>query len=733
MDTSRILASLTGGTGPQGMAIDGDANPPNSEILLSFSGGGHALEFTFKSDEEIEDYNSHVSFEIDGEVSFSRGFHQKLDLTGMYGEDNAGYKYGWNRDFKHDRMFMWSKRGHVVTKYSLGDPEFGDKFVIGVASDKRFGTPVFSTKGGRSMCPGELGTVFRESGVYTEIPLKTKMNTENLNPGQRAIFEVVITNESPYREAGQFALRLVDGLQSSINEIVATAYAKAGESSDVKASDIVNEVTRVAQSTIAKNSRDVSRLLTAASEAAADGGNATSVADAVYSATTTAPREAREFGDSTFRVNGNRFSVGDYMPLKFIRGDALSRQQSVSQMYLNLAIEPGFATRSIDYLQLRLQSLCETKMWEGTNLYREPIAYTQNVDPMSWTQPCPKVQFDESTISNYLFSSQSTSSSGELNLQVNNPDQYVLWPDDDVSDALMNKRLKLVRLQYRPVSGGEWISAKDEASNETDKKFNLLCADSRTEGCKFDWVINNQYEKLLSGFKDNVYELRLKNFCFGGPSLADPSVHEYVGDQRLTLTVDTKRPLDKLDFSSQQRVFGKEFDENIDCSGQSVEIRKIRTACGASGGTATNVQISEEALRGTFEFKCTNVFGATWMVEFPENEHGRYVVKVDGVTDAAGNAAKRFELTVDAHCSGTSPSTSSALGAQDRSAGAPSSANSVRTTADAWMSIGVVASFVVIVAIAALRRRGGDDHDAQTETLLSANKGIAAGGYGAAL
>ena len=73
-------------------------------------------------------------------------------------------------------------------------------------------------------------------------------------------------------------------------------------------------MTRVAQSTIAKDSRDVLRLLTAASEAAADGGNAQSVADAVYSATKTAPREAREFGDSTFRVNGNRFSVGDYMP-----------------------------------------------------------------------------------------------------------------------------------------------------------------------------------------------------------------------------------------------------------------------------------------------------------------------------------------------------------------------------------------------------------------------------------
>ena len=152
-------------------------------------------------------------------------------------------------------------------------------------------------------------------------------------------------------------------------------------------------------------------------------------------------------------MNGNRFSVGDYMPLKFIRGDALSRQQSVSQMYLNLAIEPGFATRSIDYLQLRLQSLCETKMGKARIAPRAHRDTRKNVsDSMSWSQPCPKVQFDESTIW-HLFSSQSTSSSGELNLQVNNPDQYVLWPDDDVSDALMNQHLKLVRLQYRP---GVW-------------------------------------------------------------------------------------------------------------------------------------------------------------------------------------------------------------------------------------------------------------------------------------
>jgi hypothetical protein len=310
----------------------------------------------------------------------------------------------------------------------------------------------------------------------------------------------------------------------------------------------------------------------------------------------------------------------------------------------------------------------------------------------------------------------------------------------------MNGRLKLVRLQYRPVSGGEWITAKDEGSPETDKKFNLLCADSRTEGCKFDWVVNNQFEKLLSGFKDNVYELRLKNFCFGGPSLADPSVHEFVGDQRLTLTVDTKLPMVTHVETSLERFVAAEFDENIDCDAQKVEVKKVRTVCGESGGTATNLKISEEALRGTFEFKCTNVAGATgrWMVEFPENERGRYVVKVDGVTDTAGNAARSFELTVDAHCSLASSSMSNSaalLGARDSNA--PSSAKS-GDFATGWrdvrasVSMGSVASFVVVVgaAVVALRRRRDGHADAQLESnklLYDKERHGASGGYGAAL
>ena len=708
-ETKRVIASLTGGSGPIGMDIGDDTNPSEQQILLSFSGGGHSLDFTFTSNEAITEYLSHVTFAIEGEVSFKAGAELDYDLVpGVLFETHTGAKFGWSRNHEHDRMFVWNKYGHLTTTYSLGDSQYGDKFVVSVASDARFGTPVFVTKGGRSACPAELGTVFRESGVSLEVPLATKMNTENMNPGQRAIFEVVIKNESPYREEGAFALRLVDGLAASLREIVSAAYDEASATSS-DANSVKDHIDSVTAKTIAKDSPDVARVTSAAATAAAaSGSTAKSVADAVFSAASTAPRDAFELGDSVFMINGNRLSIGDYVPFKFVGGDSLDRQKFISQQYLNFAVTPGYATRNIKYLQLRLQSLCELQLWEDGNLYRDPISYTQNMDAMSWSQPCPKVQFDESTMAKYLFSSQSPSSSSELSLTVNNPDQYVLWPDADVTDSLMNERLQLVRLQYRPVSGGEWITAKDEGSSESDKKFNLLCADSRTEGCKFDWKINNQYEKLLSGFKDDVYELRVKSFCFGGPALAEASVHEYVGDQRLTLKVDTKPPvaIRKLDFSSAS--FGVEFEEAIDCTKQSVKVTKTRSAC--SSGTVMNKVVSSEELE-SFLFKCTNSeIGGLWLILFPQNTGGTYRIDVTGVTDTAGNAAENFSLNVDARCS-AAPSTTANLGAH-RTADAPTALPNMRFMAPRKaFALATALGFAAIVTVAArlARRSPGDE------------------------
>jgi len=635
LDTTRIISSLTGSQGPIGMEMGDNKDPGQQNILLTFSGGGNSLDFSFTSHEAICEYRSEVEFSIEGGVDFTIEDELKAKFSPGFDASNSGsVSYGWNRAFSHDRMFVWNKYGNVKTLYSLGDPEYGDKFVVKVGVDKRFGTPVFKTMGGRSMCPGETGTIWRESGVSLEIPLATKLNSEGLNPNQRAIIELVIKNESPYREASAFALRLVDGLKSSLNELVSVALSAASESG-ATAQSVVDAVKTAANLKIAKDSAEVDLLKTNAQvQATAYPEDALAVADAVYQAASTAPREGEELAESVFRINGKELTLGDYMPFKFVGGDALDRQKFISETYLNLAVEPGFRTRSIKYLQVRLESLCETQI----DLYRDPIGYTQNIDVMGWSQACPKVQFDESTVANYLFSSVSPESSRVLELKVNNPDQYVLWPDEAVTDSLMNRALTFVRLQYRPVSGGEWITAKSEESTETDKKFNILCDASRTEGCTFDWDVNNQYEKLLSGYKDGTYELRVKNFCFGGSSLADPSVHEYVSDQILTVTVDTKRPLPiRKDEEHVARSVTVVYNEAIDCSDSSVSVRKVFDAdCQSMNAAVSSTEIVAE-----YVIMCSNVNGeGKFVMQYPAGTYlGVFDVTLSSIKDGAGNAA----------------------------------------------------------------------------------------------
>ena len=640
-DTSRLLASMTGADGPSGMS--GMTRGETGGVLLTFSGGGQTMDFTFSSSEDIDGDSYSVGLEISGGFELGGTYTQEWKLEGsavVESSSSLGAATSFSRSVESERAFMWNKHGQLHVSYSLGDAEFGDKFVVKVGTDKRFGTPIFVTKGGRSMCPGENGTVFRESGMRLEIPLKTKMNSQRLNPGQRAIFEVVIKNESPYREGGAFGLRLVDGLAQALSDIVSAGYAKAAET-DSTGADVAAEVSAVAASTTAKDSTDVARVNATAAEAS--NLSAQSVADAVYRAASLGPREAEELGDSVFSINAKKLSVDDLMPLNFISGDALDRQQLVTQRYLIFAVEPGFATSTIDHLQLQLVSLCESDM----NLYRDPISVNVNVDPMSWSQPCPKVQFDESTMSKYLFSYQSPSSSRELNLKVLNPDQYVLWPDENVTNALMNERLKLVRLQYRPVSGGEWITAKDEASTEDSYKFNYIsrnttdnsiaCTSSRTEGCLFQWDVNNAYDKLLSGFKDGVYEVRVKNFCFGGNALADTSVHEYVSDQILNLVVDTVPPETKsFHHDDLARSVWIEYFESVDCSKSTLHL--TRTYLDATCSTV-NEYVSREDIEFEFKVVC---YDTAWLLKFPSYLNGTVTGTLTGIQDLSGLVADDY-------------------------------------------------------------------------------------------
>ena len=84
----------------------------------------------------------------------------------------------------------------------------GDYFAVRVTEDPVYGTPVFTTMGGQSRCPGETGTNRRESQVTIksivprcpagsgDVPCTNK----NLAFGEKAHFGVIILNESPTRK-----------------------------------------------------------------------------------------------------------------------------------------------------------------------------------------------------------------------------------------------------------------------------------------------------------------------------------------------------------------------------------------------------------------------------------------------------------------------------------------------------------------------------------------------------
>ena len=82
-----------------------------------------------------------------------------------------------------------------------------------MAQDPVYGTPIFTTLGGFSSCPGETGTTRRDSFVSI-LSITPKCATEgcrNLEPGETAFFSVQLQNISPWRTGVRYWLRAASG------------------------------------------------------------------------------------------------------------------------------------------------------------------------------------------------------------------------------------------------------------------------------------------------------------------------------------------------------------------------------------------------------------------------------------------------------------------------------------------------------------------------------------------
>ena len=180
---------------------------PQADIYLTFSGGGHSISFSQSVNDNIAggDYSWGISLEAGLAFEGTRDFSVSILSVG----DNGNVEVQATTDAT--RNVAWAKYGSLETSYSLGDPDPYDKFVIRVSTDKRFGTPTFKTIGGASKCPGEPDTMWRESGMILQTEWSPGVNNEFIPPGDDALYDLIITNESPYREGMSYGLVLTTG------------------------------------------------------------------------------------------------------------------------------------------------------------------------------------------------------------------------------------------------------------------------------------------------------------------------------------------------------------------------------------------------------------------------------------------------------------------------------------------------------------------------------------------
>ena len=119
MDSSMVDASLFGGQAQFG--FDAESQPITSghekqDVYLSFSGGGHNLEFSSSIESNIDSYGYSWSMEAEAGVSASFDFNLAYGFWEL--ETELGDNYG--KSIAEEKVLAWAKYGEMEVTYSLG-------------------------------------------------------------------------------------------------------------------------------------------------------------------------------------------------------------------------------------------------------------------------------------------------------------------------------------------------------------------------------------------------------------------------------------------------------------------------------------------------------------------------------------------------------------------------------------------------------------------------------------
>ena len=148
---------------------------------------------------------------LDG-TPLSEEERRRLGVTGC-----AGFEGGTSQSVSVSLSRAGSKgseHSHSVA-VSMKDDGIVDSFAVQLSMDPHYGTPIFTTLGGRSTCPGEAGTTRRDSRVTIK-EIKPFCGGYDkacmgLSLGQDAFFSVVLQNLSPWESDVKYILRGASG------------------------------------------------------------------------------------------------------------------------------------------------------------------------------------------------------------------------------------------------------------------------------------------------------------------------------------------------------------------------------------------------------------------------------------------------------------------------------------------------------------------------------------------
>jgi len=569
--------------------IDDSMGYGSGKTVLTFSGGGHNIECTSSVSSNID--SNGYSWELEAEAEIKQSTENEFTVLFAWGNLNAHNTYG--KSVHKEHATAWAKHGHIETTYSLGDGDPGDKFVVEIKTDKRFGTPVFKTIGGASKCPAEPGTIWRESGMIIEIASSPGVNNMAVLPNSPALFDVTITNESPYREAQIYGLLL-------------TTSSKMTNSSTFAFGD---------------NMMDLKFSINGGDDGLRPFGDVLALHDvpSVYPNTQQLVHSKVSLAISRGQFSNEYTGIG--MKLVSECEWTLSRDW----LYRDPISSEAFG----DLSHFKWERECPKITWD-------PTTYNKYLN---------------------FFASKNTEKTMKLTVLNPDPLNLwkaSMGAEGGRYDYLVHPNVEFVRIQWREKDKGEWINAWEVVGNETDVWKNAVdtspdvqCVGSRGEGCTLNWNLERQY--FLNGLKDGNWEVRAKVFCSKYDSFATTEVKGSVTEENLNLLVDVAPP-QAIATNALKHVFTIEYSEPITCpqlqSGHmAYEISKVNTCTNAEN---TIIRYTDEEVYSLFDFKCIGGDASgnppMLMITFPSAEWAK---------QAAGFGTGVYEITVNAADTGS--------------------------------------------------------------------------------